>query len=59
MFQGSWKGFPLESPDVAFNDDGNMYVSWNGAKELRSWVVERLESVEEDEFDNWEIGAEF
>jgi hypothetical protein len=34
-----WKGFPLDSPNVAF-EAGIFYVSWNGATEHRKWLLE-------------------
>ncbi|KAI0477163.1 ASST-domain-containing protein [Xylariaceae sp. FL0804] len=34
----SWTGNPTTSPDVAVEDD-TVYVSWNGATEVASWVV--------------------
>lgn len=34
----AWKGFPQTAPDAALQD-GELFVSWNGATEVRSWIV--------------------
>lgn len=40
-YQYSWVGYPLDPPDVAFvTKEKKMYVSWNGATEVREWVLE-------------------
>ena len=38
-YKHAWKGHPLTNPDVAF-DTGRIYVSWNGATEVSSWLLE-------------------
>jgi len=43
VYRKTWQGFPLTSPDVVFNEpESKVFVSWNGATELRRW---RLEGV--------------
>jgi len=47
VYKFQWKGFPLQPPDVAFNESA-FFVSWNGATEQRYWV---LEGVDREDFD--------
>lgn len=35
----AWVGRPTTSPDIAFKD-GSIYVSWNGATEVKSWILQ-------------------
>lgn len=37
-FKQPWRAFPQTRPDAALLD-GEVYVSWNGATEVRNWVV--------------------
>jgi len=42
-FKGPWKGRPKRRPDVAIRNsftNMNVYVSWNGATDVRSWRLE-------------------
>ncbi|GAB7337073.1 hypothetical protein MBLNU457_g2478t1 [Dothideomycetes sp. NU457] len=42
-FKGKWTGRPKRRPDVAIRNgfsDMNVYVSWNGATDVRHWRVE-------------------
>jgi hypothetical protein len=39
-----WVGRPTTSPDIAFKD-GYIYVSWNGATEVRSWILQASKGV--------------
>lgn len=42
-FKGAWTGRPKRRPDVAIRNgftDMNVYVSWNGATDVRHWRVE-------------------
>ncbi|RDW57800.1 hypothetical protein BP5796_12601 [Coleophoma crateriformis] len=34
-----WVGRPTTPPDIAFKD-GHVYVSWNGATEVKKWVLQ-------------------
>lgn len=49
-FKTEWQGFPITSPDLVVEEDGNGcragYVSWNGATNVREWVV--YEGLAED-----------
>lgn len=41
-FLGQWKGMPIEPPVIVARAEGDktrVYVSWNGATEVRSWRV--------------------
>lgn len=35
----NWTGLPRTNPDIALVN-GSLYVSWNGATEVRNWVLE-------------------
>jgi len=53
VFQKSWKGEPLQPPDVSFRTkDSTLYVSWNGATEVRQWRLEGSNDVSGDS-DAW------
>ncbi|RMZ76715.1 hypothetical protein DV737_g4715, partial [Chaetothyriales sp. CBS 132003] len=51
VFKHAWKGFPLTTPDIT-QVNGTVYVSWNGATEVRHWLVEEAisENATSDEF---------
>jgi hypothetical protein len=39
VLKQSWHGYPPWPPEVAISEDGTLWVSWNGATEVRSWAV--------------------
>lgn len=39
VLKHSWQGYPTWPPEVAISEDGTLWVSWNGATEVRSWAV--------------------
>ena len=39
IFKQSWHGYPTWPPEVAISENGSLWVSWNGATEVRSWAV--------------------
>ena len=39
VLKQSWHGYPLWPPEAAIAEDGTLWVSWNGATEVRSWAV--------------------
>jgi hypothetical protein len=39
VFKQSWHGYPTWPPEVAISEDGSLWVSWNGATEVRTWAV--------------------
>jgi hypothetical protein len=41
VYKQSWHGYPTWPPEIAITRDGSLHVSWNGATEVRSWVVYR------------------
>lgn len=44
-FRMPWKGYPLRNPDVVFDAKSNQaYVSWNGATEVKKWVLEGMDA---------------
>lgn len=38
-YKHDWEGHPVENPNVKFEED-HMFVSWNGATELKYWVLD-------------------
>lgn len=38
-YKQSWKGYPTWPPSIAGDVAGTIYVSWNGATEVRQWAV--------------------
>lgn len=62
VFKQDWVGLPLTNPDVALSDT-HASVSWNGATEVKTWVLQGAflrnqtrrsgaeESVEDEELD--------
>lgn len=38
-YKKDWVGFPSQPPKVKF-DEGKMFLSWNGATELKQWILE-------------------
>jgi hypothetical protein len=45
VFKKSWVGLPTTSPDAAILDS-NVYVSWNGATEVKTWTLLQGSSAE-------------
>ena len=41
IFADSWVGYPTWDPVIA-SKDGKVYVSWNGATEVKVWVLVRF-----------------
>lgn len=39
VFKQVWRGYPTWPPEAAISEDGSLWVSWNGATEVRSWAV--------------------
>ncbi|KAH0048888.1 hypothetical protein KCU60_g25052, partial [Aureobasidium melanogenum] len=39
-FKFSWTGRPVDPPTAVLSTDGQVYVSWNGATEVRGWVLQ-------------------
>ncbi|KAI7569267.1 hypothetical protein KC343_g2428 [Hortaea werneckii] len=44
-YKAHWVGNPRDSPRAAIKA-GNVYVSWNGATEVRSWLVQAADTVD-------------
>lgn len=42
LYRYPWTGKPLTSPDIVVEGD-QVYVSWNGATEIATWVLESAE----------------
>lgn len=38
-YKAPWQGFPTTQPDIAINAAGTVYMSWNGATEVRDWRI--------------------
>jgi hypothetical protein len=53
VYKYSWHGWPTNDPEVAIlqNDSGkwSFYVSWNGATEVKEWVLQGSDSEENNE----------
>ncbi|KAF8849296.1 hypothetical protein BDZ45DRAFT_697679 [Acephala macrosclerotiorum] len=54
VYKYAWHAWPETNPDVAIAEDDEgewtFYVSWNGATEVREWV---LQGTDESESDEW------
>jgi hypothetical protein len=50
-FKSTWVGRPKTSPDINFVE-GRVFVSWNGATEVVSWMLQgaELETAADDDF---------
>ncbi|KAG4435469.1 hypothetical protein IFR05_009041 [Cadophora sp. M221] len=57
IYKYEWHGWPTSDPDVAiFRDDDKgfrLFVSWNGATEVKEWMLQATEEPETDDED-WE-----
>ncbi|KAL2444537.1 hypothetical protein ABEF95_017015 [Exophiala dermatitidis] len=49
----AWVGYPNTTPKIN-QTDGVLYISWNGATEVRYWIVEESEIEIEDQNDDGE-----
>ena len=45
VFKQSWHGYPTWPPSIAIVNDSMIYVSWNGATEIRGWSLYCSESA--------------
>ena len=46
-FKYNWVGRPSQPPDVAVRpSEGAVYVSWNGATEVKSWLLESAKTID-------------
>lgn len=56
-FKFDWHGWPTTDPDVRILTNGenwlSFYVSWNGATEVRRWLLQGADNLEAEE-DEWE-----
>jgi len=43
IFRSTWTGTPTTAPDVVI-EDGVLFVSWNGATEVKQWQVQQGDS---------------
>lgn len=39
VFKQPWHGYPTWPPEIAITENGSLWVSWNGATEVRSWAL--------------------
>ncbi|KAG9576361.1 hypothetical protein KCU97_g13768, partial [Aureobasidium melanogenum] len=44
-FKFSWTGRPVDPPTAVLSTDGQVYVSWNGATEVRGWVLQHSRTL--------------
>lgn len=56
-FKFPWVGHPLDPPTASLGDDA-MFVSWNGATEVRKWVLQHSSHFSMKEATAWETIAE-
>lgn len=38
-YKQSWHGYPTWPPELAIDEDGTLFVSWNGATEVHTWAA--------------------
>lgn len=57
-YKQKWVGRPIELPGVAFNN-GSFFVSWNGASEVRSWLLEPTDGGPVSMGTQWKKISEF
>ncbi|GMG43718.1 unnamed protein product [Aspergillus oryzae var. brunneus] len=51
-YKSDWVGRPVMPPDVAVDEGSKtVFVSWNGATDVAGWVLQRVGSSTEDEFE--------
>lgn len=56
-FKFPWVGHPLDPPTASLGDDA-MFVSWNGATEVRKWVLQHSSQFSMKKDAAWETIAE-
>jgi hypothetical protein len=52
-FRFPWTGLPVDPPTAVLSGDGQVYVSWNGATEVRGWTLQHSPTYPAAEND-WE-----
>jgi hypothetical protein len=54
IYKFPWTGYPTNPPKVEISDDDfEIYVSWNGATEVKTWVLQCSDKASTEER-NWE-----
>ncbi|THX47926.1 hypothetical protein D6D06_09380 [Aureobasidium pullulans] len=43
-FKFAWTGRPVDPPTALLSSDGQVYVSWNGATEVKGWTLQHTRS---------------
>lgn len=56
VFKHPWVGLPKTDPDIAIHKNAT-YVSWNGATEVVTWVMEGADSAGADESEYFQLAA--
>ncbi|KIV84583.1 hypothetical protein PV11_00356 [Exophiala sideris] len=54
----AWVGKPQTEPDVA-HINGTLYLSWNGATEIRYWMIETTNTISKEEVDDSSLSNDF
>lgn len=52
VFKFPWVGHPTDPPSAALGDD-SIFVSWNGATEVKTWVLQHSTDFESDSQETW------
>ncbi|KAI9737368.1 MAG: hypothetical protein M1834_009522 [Cirrosporium novae-zelandiae] len=53
-YKQAWKGYPTDSPAIKV-DHNIVYMSWNGATEVSSWVIEGANSAEPADMEFYQV----
>ena len=54
IFKQSWTGRPMSRPDLGLSGD-KAFMSWNGATEVRSWLLQASDDCDDGEANFWNI----
>lgn len=54
-YKFDWHGYPETAPSADLtDDDSEVYVSWNGATEVATWVLQCAEAKDTEDEQSWE-----
>jgi len=52
VFKFPWVGHPAEPPTTVLGDNA-LYVSWNGATEVKTWSLQQFQQYDDEAADDW------
>jgi len=52
VFKFPWVGHPAEPPTTVLGEN-NLYVSWNGATEVKTWSLQQFQQYDDEALDDW------